>query len=160
MTRCTVCASPHRDKIDRALIRGESGRSLATKYKLGRGAVARHAKQCLVRPAVTAAAVRPDAREATRGERLLESALDWEDKIAELYDAARAAGKYSAAASAARVGLASMAFRLQVAEMLIGSTAGADTMRHVGSGSTDAIPDEAKAHIGRVLGVDMDKLLG
>lgn len=40
---CTVCASPHREAIDKALIAGEPARSVASRYvTIGRMAVQRH----------------------------------------------------------------------------------------------------------------------
>src|SRR5713226_852286 len=40
--RCTVCASPHRDAIDRALIGGTSAATVAARFSVNESSVKRH----------------------------------------------------------------------------------------------------------------------
>ena len=90
--QCTVCASPARRKIDKALASGASHRELAKEHELGRGSMDRHAASHLVR----AVAVAVDAREVSRGDALLATALGWESELAELYQLAKADGAFGA----------------------------------------------------------------
>ena len=139
---CTVCASPARRKIDKALASGTSHRELAKKHELGRAAIGRHAASHLVR----AVAVAVDAREVSRGDALLATALGWESELAELYQLAKAARAFGAAASIARTALAAMAFRLQVAEVLTDP-------RDVTGTAIDADDNENRERFDRALGI-------
>ena len=55
MTICTACLSRHRVAVDEALMLGVSVRDVASKFQLGKSAVARHRTGCL-QPKVAAAA--------------------------------------------------------------------------------------------------------
>jgi hypothetical protein len=73
---CLICRSPARERIDGALIRGQSIRALATRHGLSRSTIAKHRKSCL--PAREAQAVQ------TAAERHREGALGrLEERISE-----------------------------------------------------------------------------
>ena len=146
---CVVCESPKRNKIDEALLSGDSRRSVATRYGLGRNVLARHVDH-LVPVVALAVDTVADTREASRGDALLATALEWEARLVRLYQRAEEAGSYGPAASIARSALAAMAFRLQV-------TATLPEPRDVtGTGTaidTDAERKASREEYRRVLGI-------
>jgi hypothetical protein len=42
LRRCTICAHPHHDAIDQALVAGQALRDIASHYHLSKSAVAHH----------------------------------------------------------------------------------------------------------------------
>lgn len=57
MPKCSICFSKHREKIDIALTRGESERSIAKRFKVGASAVHRHRADGHICQAIEAAAI-------------------------------------------------------------------------------------------------------
>lgn len=77
--KCTICGHPQRKEIDRALVGGESDRSIASRLGLSRGAVLRHAK-AHVRPAKVAP---PTAATAARMARAAEAQAEVVEAVVE-----------------------------------------------------------------------------
>jgi hypothetical protein len=59
---CTACSSPHHAKIDAALAKGESARSIGSKFAVGARAVGRHYENHLSPAVVAIAAGREERR--------------------------------------------------------------------------------------------------
>ncbi len=87
--QCTVCASPHREEIDTALIAGEPVRAVASRYgTLGRMAVQRHKDEHL--PATLAKA--HEAGEVAHADDLLQQVRQLRGKAISILLAAEKAG--------------------------------------------------------------------
>ena len=98
--RCTVCMHEDRDSIDKALVRGQSYRTIATQYALSTSAVNRHAHAHLPETLTKAHEIKESAhadaltdrieRLITQSERLLEygqsekQGRDWAAGLREL----------------------------------------------------------------------------
>ena len=88
--RCTVCAHPEREAIDRALLPYElTLRDIARRHGLSKDAAHRHQRQHLPAELVK---VR-QAEEAARGDRLLNKILSLRDRARVILDKAEAAGR-------------------------------------------------------------------
>lgn len=86
---CTVCASPNREEIDKALIAGEPVRSVASRYvTIGRMAVQRHKEEHLSATLAKA----HDAGEVAHADDLLQQVRQLRGKAISLLLAAEKAG--------------------------------------------------------------------
>lgn len=61
MSKCSICFSKHREKIDIALTQGESERSIAKRFKVGASAIHRHKADGHICQAIEAAAIEKQA---------------------------------------------------------------------------------------------------
>ena len=86
--RCTVCAHPDREAIDRALVAGESYRAIAQRFAVSRHAAGRHAREHL--PAMLAQA--QDAAEVTQANDLLAQVEDLQRQAQVIKDKAERSG--------------------------------------------------------------------
>ena len=93
--RCTVCAHPQREEIDRAIARGESYRKISQRYSVSVPAVHRHAQSHL--PQQVQAAVQAKAVE--RGASILSQVRELNWRARQLLDEAAAHRRYSGAAA-------------------------------------------------------------
>jgi hypothetical protein len=92
MTRvCTICESPQRREIDRALVRGQSMRGLATRYGTGRESMRRHRTGCL--PALLALAY--EAEQVAEANRLLSRVQAMTERMEDWLDCAERSHNYA-----------------------------------------------------------------
>ena len=88
---CTICASEHRDEIDRALVLGESSYAIASRFAVSASAVQRHSKRH-VSPSLTAM---HSAELADRHASLLDRIEGLILRAEQLFLSAAAEGKFS-----------------------------------------------------------------
>ena len=93
-SQCQICISKHCEEINRALLAGESNRSIASKYGFDHNAVQRHRKHI---PAVLAKA--KEVMEITKSDDLLEQTRDLLNQAQSITDEARKAGDLRTAVS-------------------------------------------------------------
>jgi hypothetical protein len=115
---CSICTSPHRADVDRALIQSTPNRRIATQYGLTESAVRRHAAAHLPSTLVVAS----EAAKVKRADGLLEEAWRLQDEADALLTAAKKSGSVAQGAQAlqaAQRGLALMAtLRVQMQEVV------------------------------------------
>ncbi len=93
--RCTVCAHPQREEIDRAIARGESYRGIAQRYSVSVTAIYRHAKAHLPQPVQAAV----QAEMVEHGASILSQVRELNQKARQLLDEAASRGRYAGAAA-------------------------------------------------------------
>ncbi len=93
--RCTVCAHPQREEIERAIARGESYRTIAYQYSVSHVAIIRHVRAHL--PQQVQAAVQAEAVE--RGASVLSQVRRLNAKALQLLEEAANNRRYSGAAA-------------------------------------------------------------
>jgi len=93
--RCTVCAHPQREEIDRAIARGESYRNIAQRHSVSITAIHRHARSHLPQPVQAAV----HAEMVEHGASILSQVRELNRKARQLLDEAAAKGRYTGAAA-------------------------------------------------------------
>ena len=83
---CTICKHPDRERIERALLAGESYRHIAARFGTSSSALVRHKADHLPASLVRA----HDSEEILRADSLLENVRHGEDRAERLYNAAEA----------------------------------------------------------------------
>jgi hypothetical protein len=99
---CSVCASPQREDVDRALGKGTPARQIGQTYQLGERAVQRH-RVAHLSPAIVA--VMAEERSAVRIVDRLESLVQKVSALVERAESTGASGVMLAAAREVRAGL-------------------------------------------------------
>ncbi len=93
--RCTVCAHPQREEIERAIARGESYRRIAAQYSVSLTSLRRHVQAHL--PQQVQAAVQAEMVE--HGASILSQVRELNQKARQLLDEAATNRRYSGAAA-------------------------------------------------------------
>ena len=117
--RCTVCASPQREELERALLRGVPKRQIAAAHGLTEAALGRHERSHL--PALLVQG--ETARRAASADALLAETLAMQGKALDLLARAEAEGDLRCAVAALRELREIVELRARLAERMLAAEA-------------------------------------